>query len=125
MIASAGSQARSGGVFMHLNHETRGDLLRRLGSNSRFVRPQVEFAIRVAMNPLFSTTTCRFEVGKFVVHVLAGSGVDPHHLDRVRGGSERCRPGPRHGIGGCTRGIRSAAPGDGRLLARVQCVQPV
>ena len=62
---------------MHLNHETRGDLLRRLGSNSRFVRPQVEFAIRVGMNPLFSTTTCRFEVGKFVVHILAGSGVDP------------------------------------------------
>lgn len=65
------------GVFMHLNHETGGDLLRRLESNSRFVRPQVEFAIRVGMNPLFSTTTCRFEVGKFVVHILAGSGVDP------------------------------------------------
>ena len=65
------------GVFMHLNHETRGDLLRRLGSNSRFVRPQVEFAIRVGMNPLFSTTKCRFEVGKFMVHILAGSEVDP------------------------------------------------
>ncbi|MDD9983909.1 MAG: hypothetical protein OXU81_21540 [Gammaproteobacteria bacterium] len=65
------------GVFMHLNHETRGDLLRRLGSSSRFVRPQVEFAIRVGTNPLFSTTTCRFEVGKLMVHILAGSGVDP------------------------------------------------
>ena len=69
--------SRIRGLFMHLNHETRGDLLRRIESNSRFVRPQVEFAIRVAMNPLFSTTTCRFEVGKFVVHILAGSGVDP------------------------------------------------
>ena len=65
------------GVLMHLNHETRGDLLRRIESNSRFVRPQVEFAIRVGMNPMFSTTTCRFGVGKFVVHILAGSGVDP------------------------------------------------
>ena len=65
------------GVFMHLNYEGQGDLLRRIGSNSRFVRRQVEFAIRVAMNPLFCTTTCRFEVGKFVVHTLAGSGVDP------------------------------------------------
>ena len=65
------------GVLMHLNHETRGDLLRQLGSNSRFARPQVEFAIRVGMNPLFSTTECRFEVAKLVVHILAGSGVDP------------------------------------------------
>ena len=69
--------SRIRGVFMHLNHETGGDLLRRIESDSRFVRPQAEFAIRVGMNPLFSTTTCRFEVGKFVVHILAGSGVDP------------------------------------------------
>ena len=65
------------GVLMHLNHETQGHLLRRLGSNSRFVRPQVEFAIRVGMSPLFFTAHCHFEVAKFVVRILAGGGVDP------------------------------------------------
>ena len=65
------------GAFMHVNSETRGELLRRLGSNSRFVRPQVEFAIQVGMSPLFSSTRCRFEVAKLVFGILAGSGVDP------------------------------------------------
>ena len=68
-------------LLVDQNHDDAGETLRRMAYRSIHSREQMELAVAVATQPVFETVTCRFEVGKLVTRILAGSGVDPSAIE--------------------------------------------
>lgn len=72
-------------ILAEANHESGGELLRRMAHCSVHAREQMELANDVATQPVFDITKCRIEIGKLIARTLAGSEIGPEALDPAVG----------------------------------------